>query len=107
MNKRTLNSMKLTDIIFEGKNRYEIGIIENRTKKQMNKTIQIYNIRKNNIICIDLNPFEKYFNEILPKVFDPITKVRLNEYYFFTIQNGQYSIYILNYKGPVNMPKSA
>lgn len=106
MNKKTLNSIKLDNVIYEGLHRYEIGIIDMSNKHESIHTIQVHNIRNRNLVCFDLLDLGKVFGEIFPIYFDSNTKVRLGKHFYFEIQNGEYCIVILKYKGPVNQKKT-
>ncbi|MBC6389343.1 hypothetical protein ERK14_07310 [Lactobacillus kunkeei] len=106
MNKKTLNPMKLDDVIFEGLHRYEIGIVNMSNNHESIHTVQVHNIRSKYLVCFDFRELGKVFGEELPISFDSKTKVRLGTHFYFEIQNGEYCIVILKYKGPVK-PKKA
>ncbi|MCT6858930.1 MAG: hypothetical protein M3Z82_06655 [Apilactobacillus sp.] len=106
MNKKTLNSIKLDNVIYEGLHRYEIGIVNMSNNHESIHTVQVHNIRNKYVVCFDFRDLGKFFGEDLPITFDAKTKVRLKKHFYFDIQNGEYRIVILKYKGPIK-PKKA
>lgn len=106
MNKKTLNPPKLDDVIFQGLHRYEIGIVNMSNNHESIHTVRVYNMRNKHVVCFDFRDLGKVFGEDLPITFDSKTRVRLGRHFYFDIQNGEYRIVIINYKGPVNQKKT-